>query len=478
MPFTAVHADLGRLDATLNDLGCGLEWQEIYRAKPRPPLSCPECCWPVHAKLSPRRNRYFAHDADRSTECQLSAESPEHHFTKLELAGAIREVGWRAELEHRAPDGSWRADVLAVSPTGERRIAWEAQLSPITDDDLRERTDRYAADGIGVCWVTPRGRVPWLGSTPAMRIAAPERRGAPWTIADGIFWFDEKRGSWIRVQDTALMSAVRWVCEGGITAHEVMPRYRRVLLSDVEYPSTSRRSVVWTTVRSQQTEAQHEVMRQRQDVLKAQRLEREAAAEQRRQEKESAQRAEEARRRAVQAQADRKAAEARRAQEAAEAARRYQERVRQWEAERRREEEERHRRVEEARLAEEQRQEEARRELAAAQAWWSGVSREQFQDFLDAVAAHALKNCSAPARPRGKLLLEPQFAYGIPVYVGSTLYGLLRPYPPALSTGRVTYAPWIIMRNGREAALAREHDTARDRIVYFELPDHEQMSLL
>ncbi|MGW0425132.1 hypothetical protein [Streptomyces sp. NPDC003015] len=29
---------------------------------------------------------------------------------KLELAGAIREAGWYAELEVPAEDGSWRAD--------------------------------------------------------------------------------------------------------------------------------------------------------------------------------------------------------------------------------------------------------------------------------------------------------------------------------------------------------------------------------
>ncbi|MFE0063194.1 hypothetical protein [Streptomyces sp. NPDC059003] len=153
----------------------------------------------------------------------------------------------------------------AISPTGEQRTAWEAQLSPITEDDLRERTRRYAASGIGVCWVTPRDRVPWLGTSP-------ERRGEAWTVADGIARFDEKRGSWVR----------------------------------------------------------HEDMRQRQDVLKRERLEREAAAEQRRQEREKARQEEAARSRAIKEEAAREAAQARRAQQAAAAEKRHQELLRQW----------------------------------------------------------------------------------------------------------------------------------------------------
>jgi hypothetical protein len=39
-----------------------------------------------------------------------------------------------------------------LNPSG---IAWEAQLSPITDDDIRYRTERYDADDADVCWVSP-----------------------------------------------------------------------------------------------------------------------------------------------------------------------------------------------------------------------------------------------------------------------------------------------------------------------------------
>lgn len=61
-----------------------------------------------------------------------------HRLLKLQLASAIRDAGWYAELEV-AGEG-WRADVLATSPDGTRRMAWEAQLAQITVDELRERT--------------------------------------------------------------------------------------------------------------------------------------------------------------------------------------------------------------------------------------------------------------------------------------------------------------------------------------------------
>lgn len=40
-----------------------------------------------------------------------------------------------SQLEVRGPDGDWRADVMTTSPDDTARMAWEAQLSPITTDE-------------------------------------------------------------------------------------------------------------------------------------------------------------------------------------------------------------------------------------------------------------------------------------------------------------------------------------------------------
>jgi competence protein CoiA len=46
--------------------------------------------------------------------------------------------------------------VLATSPDGARRIAFEAQLAAATVEDLTERTATMGADDVEVCWVTDK----------------------------------------------------------------------------------------------------------------------------------------------------------------------------------------------------------------------------------------------------------------------------------------------------------------------------------
>ncbi|WP_437050110.1 competence protein CoiA family protein [Streptomyces sp. enrichment culture] len=134
-------------------------------------------------------------DLDRPESCELLNESWEHHMLKLEMAGAIRTAGWFATLEVPAEDGSWRADVMASSTDESRRMAWEAQLSPITVDDIAARTDRYAKEGIRVCWVHPGARPPqWITAVPAVRVRAPQERNEPWVVDDGLAGFVYRSG--------------------------------------------------------------------------------------------------------------------------------------------------------------------------------------------------------------------------------------------------------------------------------------------
>ncbi|GAA2781541.1 hypothetical protein GCM10010441_03090 [Kitasatospora paracochleata] len=214
MGFTALHAEQGRLDASQDDLGCDWEWPAIHRARPRVPLACPECGHGVHPKVSSGGLRFFAHDAG-APRCALAQESMEHHLLKLELAQAVRAGGWFAELEVRAPDGAWRADVMAASPDGGRRMAWEAQLSPITPDDIRARTGRFAEDGVRVCWVGVRSR-PWLGTVPSVLAAPPGTDGTPWKVVGGLARFDLP--NWLPANAT-LRDFVAWVLADRVVGH-------------------------------------------------------------------------------------------------------------------------------------------------------------------------------------------------------------------------------------------------------------------
>lgn len=180
VPLTAVHATAGVLDLTRDPYGLkdsseelaeGLKWSDVHRVRPRAPLSCRECEHGLHAKVSRGGMRFFAHDAG-APECGLAGESLAHRLLKIELASAIRASGWYAELE--VAGSGWRADVLAASPDGAIRMAWEAQLAPATADDLTERTARMAADAVEVCWVTDKDR-PFIGHVPSVRIQSASR---------------------------------------------------------------------------------------------------------------------------------------------------------------------------------------------------------------------------------------------------------------------------------------------------------------
>lgn len=290
MPLTAQHAQAGVLDATVDPLGEGTSWEAIHRARPRAPLTCRECGHGLHAKLSPRGLRFFAHDG-AAPACSLVGETMAHRLLKLQLASAIREAGWYAELEV-AGDG-WRADVLATSPDGARRMAWEAQLAQITIDELQERTTRMRASGVPVCWVTDHDR-PWIGAVPAIQIALPTDPGsADAQIIDGAAVFRESwcphrrcendggapgpcpgHGWWGLVPDAVnLETFVAGVLAGTIRPHQVAVRqYLRL-------PAAAR--IVWTTrqhVDTERAQVEASARRRERDELAAAEHERHLAA--------------------------------------------------------------------------------------------------------------------------------------------------------------------------------------------------------
>ncbi|MFH8476949.1 hypothetical protein [Streptomyces sp. NPDC018000] len=213
---------------------------------------------------------------------------------KLEMAGAIRAAGWFAALEVPAEDGSWRADVMASSADGSQRMAWEAQLSQITVDDIADRTDRYADEGIRVCWVHPGARPPrWISAVPAIRVRAPKEREQPWVMDDGLAGFVYRSGRW-EFREETLERFVRWALEGQLVPAEVLRRYRRAYRVVDGEQRQFKRDQWWTSKRSIADQDKHEAMRQRQEAARAERearqQEQEEAAEQRRKELEEQER--------------------------------------------------------------------------------------------------------------------------------------------------------------------------------------------
>ncbi|MFI8504799.1 competence protein CoiA [Streptomyces sp. NPDC085524] len=221
MGFTAVHPSWGRLDASLDDLGCGRAWTDVHRVKELE-LACPECRGRVFARVSQRSARHFYHQV-RPKDCELANESPEHHLLKLELAMAARAAGFRADLEVSSESRNWRADVLVYDGDGRPFMALEAQLSPMTPQDARMRTDRYAQDGVAVCWVALQDR-PWERVVPSLRVHFPHRRGENWTVWHGMVRYAwaprtlKAKAKWEHIT-CSLGDAVKWILEERVHAH-------------------------------------------------------------------------------------------------------------------------------------------------------------------------------------------------------------------------------------------------------------------
>ncbi|MGI5372589.1 competence protein CoiA [Streptomyces iakyrus] len=157
-------------------------------------------------------------------DCALANESPEHHLLKLELATAARAAGFRAELEVGNEARTWRADVLVLDERDRPFMALEAQLSPMTPQDARMRTDRYAVDGVAVCWISMEKR-PWERGVPSLRLAPPRNRGDAWTVRHGMARYTwasphtvKTKAAWTHIS-CSLDEAIRWILQGRVHAH-------------------------------------------------------------------------------------------------------------------------------------------------------------------------------------------------------------------------------------------------------------------
>lgn len=122
MPLTSQRADGTVADATdVSDAS----WELVYKVtEARRTLRCRECQAFMHAKVSSKGLRVFAHDV-RPNDCSSQGESPEHRELKRRVAGAIRAAGGQALIEalpSPSDRGGWRADVLGVG-LDERRVA-------------------------------------------------------------------------------------------------------------------------------------------------------------------------------------------------------------------------------------------------------------------------------------------------------------------------------------------------------------------
>jgi len=192
----------------------------------------------MHAKISSRGLRFFAHDRSGPT-CPSNGETPEHRYLKTRLAEAIRQAGWRAEIEAEPGPrdvGGWRADVLAINPQSSCRIAFEIQLASMSIFDGQERTTKYDRDAITAVWVTTRNP-PWLWGLSGFKLTEAHgeevNHSRPLGASRGLAVLDH--GRWEPSQSLALDGVVSEVLAGQLVPYAISN-----LSEDLPYGQKSR----------------------------------------------------------------------------------------------------------------------------------------------------------------------------------------------------------------------------------------------
>jgi hypothetical protein len=229
VPLTALHGSDNRLiDATV---ATDEVWASIYKRRPLADLRCRSCGHAMFAKVSKLRLRHFAH-APRGPVCAFGKESEEHYALKSRLAAAARAAGWTAEIEALPGPGDvggWKADVLAVAPNGSRRVALEAQVSPMPDG--LERVERYERDGIESLWVTP-GDPAWLWRLTSCRVPG-AKIGSDDQLVVTAGYASFRRTEW-RPTDISLDALVGAFLDSTAVRHVIHPPYALAGSGNVE----------------------------------------------------------------------------------------------------------------------------------------------------------------------------------------------------------------------------------------------------
>ncbi len=123
------------------------EWNDLkrnYRIKDLKTVCCGNKAIPKTSNLG---TQFFAHS--RRAECTSKPETKEHLLGKEIIALTARENGWEVKTEYQ--DGNkWIADVYCLKDN--KKIVFEMQWSPQTNEETERRQSLYRASNIRACW--------------------------------------------------------------------------------------------------------------------------------------------------------------------------------------------------------------------------------------------------------------------------------------------------------------------------------------
>jgi hypothetical protein len=127
------------------------DWEKLKIQHKQGLLVIMPCCGQNgHLRVSPNALKHFYH-AKKSQYCGGEPETPEHEQMKYRIYQICKEKGWTTQPEYPSPTNDWRADVFATN--GARKIAFEVQLSKISQEELQNRENKYVRDGIESYWL-------------------------------------------------------------------------------------------------------------------------------------------------------------------------------------------------------------------------------------------------------------------------------------------------------------------------------------
>lgn len=112
---------------------------------------CRDCEEKVIIKKGNIKIHHFAHYPDSKCEYSIG-ESFEHEKSKETIAKILKDTGSQIELEYKPENINRRADVFVF----DWNLAIEIQYSPISEEELNERTKDYKNSGYRVVWLFGR----------------------------------------------------------------------------------------------------------------------------------------------------------------------------------------------------------------------------------------------------------------------------------------------------------------------------------
>lgn len=136
--YPAIGMQLFALDCQAPVLATHAEKHKNY--------ACPECKQPVRLRSGPHRQAHYFH-IQRSSNCRQRQKSAEHIQAQLKLLTLLPEG--ECSLERPFPAISRIADVVWETA----HIVFEVQCSPISQQEVKERTADYKAMGMDVVWI-------------------------------------------------------------------------------------------------------------------------------------------------------------------------------------------------------------------------------------------------------------------------------------------------------------------------------------